>query len=152
MPGTIAGHRGLHVAGAGHRREGGCAERHLQLRRDAVRDGDRRARVRGRDPTADTLSAVLRAQPKPPTAIVPGVPSDLEKVDPALLAERSRAAVPAHGRREGRAAGDQGGVRIRDPPAAVPSRAGVALGDRALAAVVLVVVAARLAALTSGRR
>ncbi len=30
--------------------------------------------------TADTLAAVLRAQPKPPTAIVPGVPSDLEKV------------------------------------------------------------------------
>ena len=30
--------------------------------------------------TADTLAAVLRAQPKPPTAIVPGVPTDLEKV------------------------------------------------------------------------
>ena len=30
--------------------------------------------------TADTLSAVLRAQPKPPTAIVAGVPTDLEKV------------------------------------------------------------------------
>ena len=30
--------------------------------------------------TADTLSAVLRAQPKPPSAIVPTVPSDLEKV------------------------------------------------------------------------
>ncbi len=29
---------------------------------------------------ADTLSAVLRAQPKPPTALVPGVPTDLEKV------------------------------------------------------------------------
>ena len=40
-------HGGVHVAGAGHRREGGCAERHLQLRRDALRDGDRRARVCG---------------------------------------------------------------------------------------------------------
>ena len=30
--------------------------------------------------TADTLSAVIRAQPKPPSAIVPSVPSDLEKV------------------------------------------------------------------------
>ena len=40
-------HRRLHVAGAGHRREGGCAERHLQLRGDALRDGDRRPRVRG---------------------------------------------------------------------------------------------------------
>ena len=29
--------------------------------------------------TADTLSAVLRAQPKPPSAMVPGVPPDLEK-------------------------------------------------------------------------
>ena len=42
-------HRRVHVAGAGHRREGGCAERHLQLRRDALRDGDRRrARLRAR--------------------------------------------------------------------------------------------------------
>ena len=30
--------------------------------------------------TAETLSAVIRAQPKPPSAVVPGVPSDLEKV------------------------------------------------------------------------
>ncbi len=30
--------------------------------------------------TADTISAVLRAQPKPPTALVPRVPTDLEKV------------------------------------------------------------------------
>ena len=30
--------------------------------------------------TADTLNAVMRAQPKPPSAIVPAVPSDLEKV------------------------------------------------------------------------
>jgi hypothetical protein len=28
----------------------------------------------------DTLAAVLRAQPTPPTAIVPSVPMDLEKV------------------------------------------------------------------------
>jgi Tol biopolymer transport system component/serine/threonine protein kinase len=32
------------------------------------------------DSTADTLSAVIRAQPKPPSAIVKDVPSDLEKV------------------------------------------------------------------------
>ena len=30
--------------------------------------------------TADTLAAVVRDQPKPPTALAPGVPSDLEKV------------------------------------------------------------------------
>ena len=48
-PGTIAGTRGLHVAGASDWREGGCPQRHLQLRRDAVRDGDRRsARLRAR--------------------------------------------------------------------------------------------------------
>jgi serine/threonine protein kinase len=29
--------------------------------------------------TADTLSAVIRAQPKAPSAVVPGIPSDLEK-------------------------------------------------------------------------
>ena len=30
--------------------------------------------------TADTLSAVIRAQPKAPSAIIPAVPSDLEKL------------------------------------------------------------------------
>ena len=30
--------------------------------------------------TADTLAAVVRDQPKPPTTLAPGVPSDLEKV------------------------------------------------------------------------
>jgi eukaryotic-like serine/threonine-protein kinase len=30
--------------------------------------------------TAETLSAVIRAQPKAPSAVIPGVPSDLEKV------------------------------------------------------------------------
>jgi eukaryotic-like serine/threonine-protein kinase len=30
--------------------------------------------------TADTLSAVIRAQPKPPTSVVTGVPPDLEKI------------------------------------------------------------------------
>jgi Tol biopolymer transport system component/tRNA A-37 threonylcarbamoyl transferase component Bud32 len=30
--------------------------------------------------TADTLSAVIRAQPKPPTSVVAGVPPDLEKI------------------------------------------------------------------------
>ena len=30
--------------------------------------------------TAETLSAVIRAQPKTPSAVVPGIPSDLEKV------------------------------------------------------------------------
>jgi serine/threonine protein kinase len=35
----------------------------------------------------DTLSAVVRAQPKPPTAIVPGTPSDLEKSSCAACAK-----------------------------------------------------------------
>ena len=40
-------HGGLHVPGAGDRREGRCAERHFQLRGDAVRDGDRRPSLCG---------------------------------------------------------------------------------------------------------
>ena len=62
--------------------------------------------------TADTLSAVIRAQPKAPTAIVATVPSDLEKVILRCLRKDPRAAVPAHRRREGGAAGHQGGVGI----------------------------------------
>jgi eukaryotic-like serine/threonine-protein kinase len=39
-----------------------------------------RARAFAGTSTADTLSAVIRAQPKRATEVVPGVPSDLEKV------------------------------------------------------------------------
>ncbi len=73
-------HGGLHVARAGDGREGGRTKRHLQLRRDAVRDGDRRrARSRARPPPNAERGACARNR-RPPTAIVPGVPSDLEKV------------------------------------------------------------------------
>ena len=42
-------HGRVHVPGAGHRRNGGCAERYLQLWRTALRDGHRgRARLRAR--------------------------------------------------------------------------------------------------------
>ena len=32
------------------------------------------------DAAAETLAAVLREQPKPPSEMVPGVPADLEKL------------------------------------------------------------------------
>ena len=48
QPGAIAGTRGVHVARAGDRREGGRPERRLQLRGGAVRDGDGPAGLRGR--------------------------------------------------------------------------------------------------------
>ena len=63
--------------------------------------------------TADTLAAVLRAQPKPPIEIVPGCTDRSGEGDFALPAERSRAALPAHGGREGRTTGDQRRLRIR---------------------------------------
>jgi len=50
--------------------------------------------------TADTLSAVIRSQPKPPSAVV-AIPGDLEKVISPVSPQGSAAAVPAHRRREG---------------------------------------------------
>ena len=63
--------------------------------------------------TAETLSAVIRAQPKAPSAVVPGVPSDLEKVILRCLRKDPAATLPAHRRRESGAAGHQGGVGFR---------------------------------------
>ena len=72
-PGHDCRDGGLYGAGAGDRREGGRAQRHLQLRRDALRDGHgRRARSRARPPPR-RWAAVIRAQPKPPSAIVAAI-------------------------------------------------------------------------------
>ncbi len=54
---------------------------------------------------ADTLNAVIRVQPKAPSAIVPTVPSDLEKVHRAVPPQGPQSTVPAHRRCQGRAAG-----------------------------------------------
>jgi eukaryotic-like serine/threonine-protein kinase len=60
----------------------------------------------------DTLAAVLRAQPTPPTAILPGLPTDLEKVVLRCLRKDPRQTLPAHRRRENCAAGHQGGIGL----------------------------------------
>ena len=52
-PGRRDRHAGLHVARAGGRTAGGCADRRLRVRRPAVRDVDRHAR-RARGPTRST--------------------------------------------------------------------------------------------------
>ena len=59
--------------------------------------------------TAETLSAVIHAQPRPPSAVVGAIPGDLEKVILRCL-RKSAAAVPPHRRREGGAGGCQGGL------------------------------------------
>ena len=89
---------------------------------------------------ADTLNAVMRAQPKPPSAIVPAVPRDLEKVIRAVPAQGPGAPVPAHRRREGRAAGDQGGVGVRQraPRAALAPAIAAAASPRSRASCILV--------------
>ena len=53
--------------------------------------------------TAETLNAVLRAEPKRPSALTSGVPLDLEKVILRCL-RKNPTAVPAYRRREGRTA------------------------------------------------
>ena len=64
--------------------------------------------------TADTLNAVMRAQPKAPSAIVADRPERPGEGHRAVPAQGSGSTVPAHRRREGRAAGDQGGVGVRE--------------------------------------
>ena len=79
--------------------------------------------------TADTLSAVIRAQPKSSHApSSPTVPTRPRESDPAVPAEGSAAALPAHRRREGCAAGHQGGVGLGRRPRLRQSRARVVPG------------------------
>ena len=81
----------------------------------ALRDGDRGARVcrhvhrrdaERRDPRAAQASERTSSRR----------PARPREGDPAVPAEGSGAPLPAHGRRESRAAGDQGGVGIRATP------------------------------------
>ena len=100
--GSGGGHGRLHVAGAGDGRK-------VDARSDVFSFGAMLYEmVTGRrafagNSTAETLAAVLREQPKAPSEVVPGLPKELERADPALPAEGARAPLPAHGGREGRA-------------------------------------------------
>ena len=73
-------HGGLHVAGAGRRKEGGRAVGHLQLRRGALRDGDRDPGVSGHDRRSLTLAAVVNAEPTPPSQLAKDLPHELERI------------------------------------------------------------------------
>ena len=77
--GTTARHGGLHVARAGARRGGRRAERPLLARCRALRDGDRAAAVRGREP-AELFASILRSDPAPPSRFGRALPAGLERV------------------------------------------------------------------------
>ena len=70
------------------------------------------ARPFGGTTVADTLAAVIRAQPKPPTAAVPGLPRELERLILRCLRKEPDRRYQTIRRRQPRAAGDQGGVRL----------------------------------------
>jgi serine/threonine protein kinase len=63
--------------------------------------------------TAETLAAVVRAQPKPLGEIVPNTPGDLQKLISRCLRKDPERALPAHRRCEGRVARDQGRLGVR---------------------------------------
>ncbi len=97
----------VYVARAGHGGQAGRPQRRVQLRRRAVRDGDGSAGVRGGldrgvagGGGARGAEAAERARAGPAGAA--------REAHPALPHERSRPALAAHGRRQGRASGDQG--------------------------------------------
>ena len=60
-----------------------------------------------------TLSAILHQEPKPVSGVSAGNSGRSGKADHPLPAQGSGAALPAHGRREGRAGGAEGGFGFR---------------------------------------
>ena len=64
---------------------------------------------------ADTLAAVIRDQPTPPTQIAAGVPRELERLILRCLRKEPDAALSVDARCEERAAGDQGRIAPRPP-------------------------------------
>ena len=102
---------GLHVAGAGLGWSRGRAQRHLLLRRRALRDGHGPAAVRrrlerraARGAPEGATQAAERARAR--RAERPGADH------PALPAQGARPTLPSHGGRQGRAAGGEGGIRL----------------------------------------
>ena len=64
------------------------------------------------DSSTEAIAAVLRDQPKPPSELAPDVPREPGADRPALPAQGACPAIPAHGGREGRASGSEGGVGL----------------------------------------
>ena len=62
--------------------------------------------------TAETLAAVVREQPKPPSEVAAEVPRELEKLILRCLQKDPDRRFQHMARREGRASGDQGGVGL----------------------------------------
>ena len=62
-----------------------------------------------------TLAAILTREPEPPSQVIPGLSRDLEKTDPPLSPEESRATLAVDGGSEGGARGPAGGIRFAKP-------------------------------------
>ena len=111
-PGTVAGTPGYMSPEQADGPEGGRPQRRVQLRGGAVRDGDGSAGLRRGLGRGDAARRCCSEQPKPPSDVGAGAAERPGAADPALPPEGAGAALPAHGRREGRAAGDQGRVGL----------------------------------------
>ena len=81
----ILGTAGLHEPGAGARRSGRPARRHLGVRRRAVRDADRAGARSTGETVSDTLAAVLTAEPD-----WAALPADDARRDPRAAATLPR--------------------------------------------------------------
>ena len=75
-----ARYSGLHVAGAGTRRAGGCAKRSLLVGRGAVRNGDGTCRRSRAATLAMIFDGILHREVPPPSRSNPEVPRELDSV------------------------------------------------------------------------
>ena len=121
-------HGGVHVAGTGRGQAGGCAERHLQPRRGALRDGDRQAPVPARYGDGDAGGGGARGA-RTAFESRPGHAGGVGANHRALPAQGSRTAVPDGSRPQGRTGGAEGGIGVgqasglRRAPASPPALA-----------------------------